>query len=56
MIAVIVTHALLVKLLFTRILGLIASFRELHTSTLIFRAAPVPLHLGGDERSRLRRW
>ena len=52
MIVVIVTHALAVMLLFTRILGLIACFRELRTNILIFRAAPAPLHFGGDERSR----
>jgi hypothetical protein len=50
MIAVIVTHALLVMLLITRILGLIACFRELRTNIFIFRAAPVPLHFGVDER------
>ena len=52
MTAVIVTHAIAVMLLFTRILGLIACFRELRINILSFRAAPVALHLGGDERSR----
>ena len=52
MIVVILTNALAVMFLFTRILGLIARFRELRTNILIFRAAPAPLHFGGDERSR----
>jgi hypothetical protein len=52
MIVVILTNALAVMFLFTRILGLIACLRELRTNILIFRAAPAPLHFGGDERSR----
>jgi len=48
----IVIRALAVMLLFTRILGLIACFRELRINILSLRDAPVALHLGGDERSR----